>query len=116
MTDYATLTQLKNGNLEISLGKDGFEEIADLRADGKRTDDDILLSLIENYFGNGYNNLTGMVGLTDSLIIGYGWDLTDEGNWELIEGSQTWWFPNYMVENPLETLINEGKVIFKKGE
>jgi hypothetical protein len=110
--NYATLTQLENGNLEITLLPDGIEEIKDQQEKDK-IDDDILFELIESYFGNGYHNLTGQVGLTDSPIIGYDWDLQDDGSYkEYPSGSKTWWFPNYMVESPLETLLKEGKVIF----
>jgi hypothetical protein len=56
-----------------------------------------------------------MLGLTNSPIIGYNCSFDfDDGN-NLLEGD-CYWFPNYQIENPFETLLNKGSVIFLLGE
>jgi hypothetical protein len=68
-----------------------------------------------HYLGNNYFDLTDMLGLTNSPIIGYNCSFDfDDGN-NLLEGD-CYWFPNYQIENPFETLLNKGSVIFLLGE
>jgi hypothetical protein len=65
------------------------------------------------YLGNGYWDLTDRIGLTSSPIIGY--DIETDEDLNYVSGD-VYWFPNYQVENPFETLLKEGFVIFKLGE
>jgi hypothetical protein len=48
--------------------------------------------------------------LTDSVIIADGVDYDPGGVIGAV--GNVWWFPNYMVEDPAETLVNTGEVIF----
>lgn len=65
------------------------------------------------YLGNGYCDLTDMIGLTSSPIIGYDIEIDDNINY--VSGD-VYWFPNYQIENPFETLLKEGSVIFILAE
>lgn len=53
--------------------------------------------------------LTEAPGFTDGYYIDDDGELTDKGH-EF--NSEAYWFPNYMVENFCETLMQEGKVFF----
>jgi len=113
MTGLTTLKELKNGKLEISLTKEGKEELQELLRSYKMySDDEILFELLKDHFGNGYTNLTGQVGLTNSFIIGRDVDYTEEGKMEITEDSKVWWFPNYMVSCYINILERDGKILF----
>ena len=60
------------------------------------------------YLGNGYFDCTDLIGLTSSPIIGYDVSFNDDN---IINGD-FYYFPNYMLENPFETLLEKGNVIF----
>jgi hypothetical protein len=66
------------------------------------------------YLGNGWSDLTGQVGLTDSPIIGYDISIDEEGNPEIDDNSTIYFFPNYMMINPFEVLYKTGNVKFTK--
>ena len=68
---------------------------------------------ISKYLGNNWFDLTGLIGLTDSPIIGYDIQINDNG--EIMEDGNIYWFPDYMVINPWEQLINNGVIYFEKG-
>jgi len=106
-----TLEIISNGNLKITLiEKDAFlEEFPSLYP----SVGDLLEAA--RYLGNNWFDLTDLVGLTGSPIIGF--DVSFEENTDklLLDNAKVWWFPNYQVENPFETLVNEGEVIFTKS-
>lgn len=54
------------------------------------------------------------IGLTSAPIIVSGPEYTEDDT-ELVGADRIWWFPNYMVEDPLETLLQTGTVIFTEG-
>lgn len=51
--------------------------------------------------------------LTDSLILTNECERDDEG--KITRVGSVWWFPNYMVDNPAELLMETGSVIFMKA-
>jgi hypothetical protein len=104
------LQRLDNGNLKFIITSEEMLELID--DDGKRSDEEILFDLLEVYFGNGFHNLTGQVGLTDSPIIGEDWDLTDDGFVET-ESSKTWFLPDYMVTDYVVELLKNGYIEFQ---
>jgi hypothetical protein len=105
------LTELSNGNLLFKVDDIGKEEIKDLQNKGL-IENEILSELLENYFGNGYQNLTGVIGMTESFIIGKDWEITDDGNYEETSQSKSWWLPNYMVVDYIKQLLKTGQIIF----
>ena len=104
-----TLKELKNGNLEITSTefhqlKDIIKQYADER-EGLR-------EILEraSYLGNNWEAPTE-IGLTETPAIAWGVDYGDEG---LTTFEKLWYFPNYMIENCLEILDRDGKVIFQR--
>lgn len=105
------LEELENGDLKIILinKEDFIEEFPNLYPE--------IFDLLDRsgYLGNNWWNLTDLVGLTSSPLIGYDISIDDKGNLEFPKGCKIWWFPNYMIENPFERLYNKGEVIFQNG-
>lgn len=107
--------QLPNKNLKLTLvGDDAADELK--QAAESQGDEGALVSGLEHWFGNGYELIAPeeVGALTDSLIIGYDTDRDDQG--KLLKAPQVWWFPNYQVESPLQTLLEKGEVIFTYAE
>lgn len=78
-------------------------------------EDSIWSDLFEDIRGNsGIDWLTGEIGLTGAPIIGMEVERDDNGDLE--ETGNVYWFPNYCIESPLETLLNTGRVVFTKAE
>ena len=38
--------------------------------------------------------------------------IDDEGTFVVYPEAQVWWFPNYMIEDPVNTLMTLGEVVF----
>lgn len=110
--DSVVLTELSNGNLSLKVNDEGKAEIEDLQSRYGGDENQILGELLDSYFGNGYSNLTGQIGLTDSFIIGIDWDLDDKGEWIETDSSKAWMLPDYMVVDYAEKLKKEGEIIF----
>lgn len=110
-SDATTLTELENGNLLMTINDEGKEEIKDLQEKGL-SENEILAEMLEGYLTNGYDNLTGLIGLTDSFIIGLNWDRNDEGDYIENEEAKAWWLPDYMVTDYIEKLLTEGQITF----
>lgn len=112
---------LDNGDLEIQLTPEGKVILEENLETGEgaeftmwNTDwDSIFSELFEDIFGNSDWDILRPedIGvLTNAPIIGYGVDTDDDGS--LTDVLDVFWFPNYQVEDPLEILYNEGKVVF----
>lgn len=110
-SEATTLTELENGNLLMTINDEGKEEIKDLQERGL-TENEILTEMLEGYLTNGYDNLTGLIGMTESFIIGLNWDRNDEGDYIDNEEAKAWWLPDYMVTDYIEKLLTEGQIIF----
>lgn len=106
------LEKLENGNLKLEIVQDKGEENRDWDNLHDREDDGLWDLLEEGYIGNGWTMVhadqTG--DMTDSPMICDDFSVEDDGDF-VIYGN-VWWFPNYMIENPIETLRDRGKVIF----
>lgn len=105
-----TLEITPNGNLEITLTeKDAFlEEFPDMLP----SVGDLLEA--SRYLGNNWFDLTGLVGLTESPIIGFDVSFEEDTDKILLDNAKVWWFPNYQIVNPFEILVDEGSIIFTK--
>lgn len=115
MNWYAlTYRELKNGDLEIStsgrIGRKALKEnFPNLDADAS------LYDAFEYLTANGLNWIApeSIGALTDSPILS---DSPLEDSGSLGDGAKVWWFPNYAIESPLQTLVETGKVVFKRAE
>lgn len=103
---------LPNGDLEISVDPDGDYDWDRLL---HGTTDQALADLLEYEIGNGWDIIdpsdTG--DLTSSPMICDDVTVKDDGT-RVIYGN-VWWFPNYQIESPIETLRNKGRVIFERA-
>lgn len=52
--------------------------------------------------------------LTDAPIIAY--DVERDDMNDLISVGRVFWFPNYVIESELETLLTQGEVVFQSAE
>jgi len=110
-----TITIDSNSNLVISLQHpEEREELADfLESHGS---DNALIHLLEDYACNGsytfFNagDANPFVGLTEAPCIAESMD-TDENGTNIIQGD-FWYFGDYILECPVETLLNKGEVTF----
>jgi hypothetical protein len=106
--------EVENG-LEIVLTgtKEEFlEEFPDIN-----TIDPFELLEYEKLIGNDWHDITDRIGLTEAPAIGVGSYMPDgaeEDNDYEEEFERAYYFPHYMVENPWEILLNDGKVFFQK--
>ena len=77
-----------------------YVAIADLIADYGMAENGDLYDVLPEWIGA----LTSAPIVTD--------DMTIEDNGTVVVLGQVWWFPDYAVIDPVETLVNKGKVIF----
>ncbi len=118
-----TLQKVKNG-LKISLNEDGIEEVKDLK-ENEKSDIDIWSELFDDVQGNseyifhpdmgesGFG-MTSAEGITD----GYYYEGEDRNNLyktDYPQSAKVYWFPNYMVESSLDTMIEDGEVVFTEA-
>lgn len=106
----------ENGNLKIISEAEDKEMLEENKARHNADDIGSLCDLLEDtgWRPNGrlYDVRPEWIGaLTDAPILTDG--LTIEDNGDATVHGNVWWFPNYMVENFMETLIEKGSVIFQ---
>lgn len=108
------VTELENGNLELSADKDTREEIAErLEEYGFHQ---VLAELFEPYYTNGgyepfdAGQANPFVGLTEAPCIAESMDVHDDGRREIV--GRFWYYPGYMLRCPLEELAETGRTVF----
>jgi len=65
------------------------------------------------YLGNGWNDVTDHIGLTEAPAISDEACLNDSGQWEIDE---FYYYADYMVSNWVECLLENKEVLFLKSE
>lgn len=120
---YLEIEPVENG-LYLHITKEGREEAEENKEDEKKKLSDMNLW---DYFEDIQVNSEWMYhfdmgeagfGLTNAPGFTYQYYVDDEGditNKNQEENSEVYWFPNYMVEDFCETLLEEGKVFFTKA-
>ncbi len=113
-------------NLDITIQDDGFLLLAadqEMRTyvrqlvDKREPDDSILWQIMEVYWANGgyepfdAGQANPFVGLTSAVCIAEAMDTHDDGSKEIV--GRFWYFGNYMLESPSETLADTGRVVFE---
>jgi hypothetical protein len=99
---------LPNGDLEISFANPKDAESLDADEDWAETFEDLVAN---NDFD--WVSPEEIGALTDAPMFGE-IDRNDQG--DLTKVHAVYWFPDYMVKNPVEILKQDGKVVFKKAE
>lgn len=109
---------LPSGNLRLVADEEAREEARDKIEAGINDDVGILLELTEDHWTNGgFEPFDGgqgnpFVGLTDAPCIAESMDIDGEGQ-RTING-RLWFYPEYMVMNPVAELADHGYVEFTK--
>ncbi len=116
------LEELSTGDLKMSLNpkntdaREDVQYLYDFRSSGGSA----LWDLLENsrYIGNDWHEVqpAEIGALTDAPIIGYRAQYDSEDSQQPDRYEKIWWFPNYQVEDFLETLLKDGAVIFTKAD
>lgn len=124
MQQFLNFKELQNGNLKITLTKEGREELKELiesktkdRITWKKDTEAVWLDLLEYGACNGsyqYLHPEKIAALTDSPIIGLNVDYDEDGELEENDDLKVWWYPNYMVVDELKELLARG-VVFEKA-
>lgn len=99
-------TVLPNKNLEVALEtEDDPEEVLGWRNEWWR--------IFDEKIGNGWGIVSPewIGAMTDAPIVTDGHTVHDDGTNEVF--GEVWWFPNYCVEDPIETLAKNKRVVFK---
>lgn len=107
------ITILPNRNLKISASPEDIEDACSTRNPDALTDLEILTCLLEPCWTNGeyYVFDASQLGhMTEAPLIAEDASCDDDGEWTVY--GRVWWFPNYCVENCMETLREKGEVIF----
>ncbi|NCQ51528.1 hypothetical protein GW796_06460 [archaeon] len=109
----------ENNNLKIICDDNDKEMLENIKVRCCNDDVSFLAELLEEtgWQPNGQLiqiNPEDVGALTDSPILSD--DVTFDDDGKVTVRGNVWWFPNYMVENFAETLINKGAVIFKCAE
>jgi hypothetical protein len=102
-----------NGNLVITLTPAGREEIATAEADGENIDSDFYMGqLFDHPFCNGWEVIQPeeIAALTSAPIFSDEAERDEQG--KLLAVRRVYWFPNYQIESPIQTLKEKGVVIF----
>lgn len=112
--EYAT-----NGNLILVSEPADADMLADLKDRHGSNDEAFLADLLEATGWEGNSVLMKIQpedvgGLTDSPILTDDRTIKDDGT--VVVQGRVWWFPNYMVENFADTLIEKGRVAFTLAE
>ncbi len=121
------ITELENGDLCFSISDYSFSEFREWVEMMKKyydpfQDDSTFHHDLEGKFYFVPDNVYSELGALTSapLISDYDfWNEEDELKKEfMIEmyGLKVWWYPDYMVTNPFEVLLREGKVVFTLAE
>jgi len=111
-----SIAKLPSGHLQITADAVARAEILDLMNRG-RTSDQILMEGTESYWTNGSftpfdaGMANPFVGLTCAPCIAERMDVQDDGACE-VDGD-LWWYPDYMLRDPVEVLMQTGTVIFR---
>ena len=107
-----------SGNLEVNASPEYQAELKAIagRDHGNLSSDAIMHEVFEPLIANGGFDWIApeeVGALTDAPIIGLV-SRDDQGNITGVE--ELYWFPNYQVKSPIETLANTGTVTFTRGE
>ena len=99
------LTILPDKHLEVALSAD--DDADEVRGWGHEW-----WHMFEEAVGKGWGTVAPewIGAMTAAPMVTDGYTVHDDGESEVF--GQVWWFPNYMVENPVETLATKGRVVF----
>lgn len=105
--------EISKGALIIRADKNARQELAQAYEDKRYSD--VEGFIIESITGDGVLDwiLPEQIGaLTSAPIFG---ELTLSDHGDVTEVGRVFWFPNYQIEDPWETLMNTGEVIFTEA-
>jgi len=116
--NYTDFEILPNGDLKITLNPEGKIELTETQEQYKDSwnDFDLFYNIIDYHLCNGWTRLypEDVGALTESPILSQDVSYNDNGDIETV--GDIFWYPNYQVENLAEKLLENGYLIFSKGE
>lgn len=98
------------GNLVLILDEEDKEEILELRERGNRTDEDILLELMEPMLCNGWHNVE--IALWDGLTFTEDWQEDNHG--EITYLGKVYTFTDHAIVSEIDVLLEDGQVVLTK--
>lgn len=112
------LTQNSNGLLIALDSPSAASEIEHTQHEKQLNEEHILAELLESagYIGNGWAVIApeDIGALTSAPIVGYMPNYNDDG--KVTDAEAIYWFPRYMVESFIDTLLEKSEVLFEKAE
>lgn len=118
MPKYTEFDILPGGNLRISLTEEGKQERDDIQS-GKFYAGDYKRDIgywTEYQLGNGWEFLRPeeIGALTDAPILAENVKRREDG--EYIGVAWVFWYPDYAIRNPVDVLLRDGSVEFRRGD
>jgi hypothetical protein len=107
----------QDGDLIIKLLPEGREEITSALDQKANIDsDDFFHRLLEHPLSNGWEMIRPeeIGALTSAPILANDLERNEDG--ELVRCGRVYWFPNYQIESPVQTLFEAGTVRFSGAE
>ena len=102
-------TDPKHFNLQITLTGEGRQELQELLAD--HPERDAMHELLEFHLCNGWDTLNPEdIGALTSCPLILSEEVERDDNGKVTNVGQVYWHPNYMIEDPVKTLLEKGKV------
>jgi hypothetical protein len=113
-----TATVLPSGSLKVTADNATRSEIAESLRAGQCYWA-VMADIFESYSCNGSytpfdaSDANPFVGLTSAPCIAEAMATEDNGNNEIL--GELWWYPNYMIRDPLDELKNRGATVFDRA-
>jgi|ADurb_Met_03_Slu_FD_contig_31_747527_length_420_multi_1_in_0_out_0_1 hypothetical protein len=109
------IEKTSNGNLTIVAETSDMEMLTEMKERVGNDDLRFMDELLEETGWSGNSVLMSISpedvgGLTEAPIVTDDRTIEDDG--KVVVNGNVWWFPNYMVENFADTLIQNGRVTF----
>lgn len=113
MIELVKLEVQPDGKLKIVLTPEGRQRIMEEGLQQKPTDE-ALYDLLERPLCNGWSWIPpeAIGALTAAPILSDDATVDDDGDWQV---GRVFWHGNYMVEDPIESLLTQGYVMFDSG-
>ena len=109
-----------NGNLVFTVDEKGREFVSELLEEhkaGRYSWDQIWSDIMDPFQSNGMLSMVHpeQVGaMTEAPMVTDELEIADNG--DVAHVGKVWWYPNYMVSDPLEVLVRDGQVEFTLGD
>lgn len=117
-SEYLELEVLPDGNMKVTLTKEGREYLEEDNYWKDRTFIDNWTDLMDEFWCNGWSRIRaedlGFLIDDQHPLITCDFTLEDDGSWETTsKDPKVWYYPTFATTCPIEELLKEGFVIFE---